>query len=436
MLRIFESIKTLIRPQLSGLIVGAGVVGLVVLLTFAYSVEEYRLLYTGQEHSEVEAVAESLKAKGVPYKIDGYAISVPVGLFPAASGYIDSAGRTQTAVTGFEIFDRSGIFLPESTRRINYSRALSGELARTIGQIDGVKGARVHLVLPEKGIFGNKETGAKTASAAVILSLRTGAAFTAEKAEAVAYLVAASVPELTPDGVTVVDTEGRLLLAGGRALKARIAAIDEKAGEEDGVVSHKTTGFKRADEPRPVLDSAGMAQLWAYIAAAVILLTAGIAIWMMRRRRKAAVQAPLYDEEAAPHANESVGGVGSQYSSRSRDGNTPGGITVTDGVLPRAGAEARAAAQASVAELAAIIDRTPVKVIIDAFKDEHPQVIAVVLSQLSAERAAEMLDGFTQEARADLQARAAGLVNPLQSALRDIVSVLSAKGGVDAAQRL
>lgn len=426
MLKAFESIKGLGRARLSGVFgVLAAVIGAVILLSLAYSGGDYRPLYTGHGEGDVLAVIERLKAKGVPYKVEGYMISVPDEMLSASSRYIESAGVTQAVPTGFEIFDRSGFFLPEFTQRVNYSRALSGELARTIGQINGVESARVHLVLPEKGIFGVRDMRIKTASAAVVITLRQGAAFTADQAASVAHLVAAGVPELKPDDVTVVDTAGRLL-AGGYGPAGRAAMLSEKR-EENPVLTRKADILQGADVSNPLqppffkggsaVGNGNGAQSWAYLVyiAAAVIMASGLFIWMMSRR-KAAVSS---DEDAARLAGEFIAAIGRLYNESGKAAEATG-----TGQAGAAMSEQRPAAVAAVVD---IINRAPVKAIVEAFRAEHPQVIAAVLSQLSAERAAEMLDGLPQGVRADIQARASGLVSLTPSALQDIAAVLEAR---------
>lgn len=135
---------------------------------------------------------------------------------------------------------------------------------------------------------------------------------------------------------------------------------------------------------------------------------AGLFIWMMGRRKAVA----LSDEDAARLAGEFIAAVGKLY-------NESGKAASDSGVLTK-----MTVADAGVVD---VINRAPVSVIIEAFKAEHPQVLAAVLSLLSVERAAEMLEAFPEETRQDIKRRAAKLAGLLPAALRDIARVIKGR---------
>jgi len=114
---------------------------------------------------------------------------------------------------GFELFDKYNFGMTDFAQQLNYRRAIQGELERTISQLSGVEQARVHLVIPQDRLFQSER---QSPSASVVLKLRTGAAPSEEEVSAVVHLVSAAVEGLKPEGVTVVDTRGRVL-AGGMA---------------------------------------------------------------------------------------------------------------------------------------------------------------------------------------------------------------------------
>ncbi|MBI5886210.1 MAG: hypothetical protein HZB85_06470 [Deltaproteobacteria bacterium] len=245
MSKLFDFLKGLNKGQLTGFIAGVAVIAAaIVVMAVRYSGVEYVAVYNGHGDGdgEVQAVVQRLKARGVLYRVEGGVVSVPDTERDAATRDIESTGITRAPSAGFEIFDRPGFFVPEFTQRINYSRALSGELARSIGEIEGVVEARVHLVLPDRGIFGAREPGTKAASAAVIIRLKPGVVFTRAQADSVAQIVAAGAPELKPGNVTVVDTAGRLLAGGSGALA--LGGIDRM--RKDGGTQDR---LKAADMP-------------------------------------------------------------------------------------------------------------------------------------------------------------------------------------------
>jgi flagellar basal-body M-ring protein/flagellar hook-basal body protein fliF len=115
---------------------------------------------------------------------------------------------------GFEVFDRATFGVSDFSQRVNYQRALQGELARTIGQLREVARARVHLALPQPSVFAERD---RPASASVFLKLKTGQRLTAEQVRGIVQLVASSVEGLAADRVTVMDTAGGILAAGADA---------------------------------------------------------------------------------------------------------------------------------------------------------------------------------------------------------------------------
>ncbi|MCA1957698.1 MAG: flagellar M-ring protein FliF, partial [Nitrospira sp.] len=109
---------------------------------------------------------------------------------------------------GYEIFDRTSIGMSEFVQKLNYRRALQGELARTIAQMPEVERARVHLAIPERRLFANEQDRAR---ASVVLSLRNGYMLSKAQVQGVVHLVSSSVEGLQARDVTVVDGHGRLL---------------------------------------------------------------------------------------------------------------------------------------------------------------------------------------------------------------------------------
>jgi flagellar M-ring protein FliF len=109
---------------------------------------------------------------------------------------------------GFELFDRTTFGATELTEKVNFQRALEGELARTIGSLATVAAARVHLALPRSSLFSEQ---AQPAKASVVLRLASGRGLAVSEVEGIVGLVASSVEGLTADAVTVIDTSGRRL---------------------------------------------------------------------------------------------------------------------------------------------------------------------------------------------------------------------------------
>ena len=189
------------------LLAGALLVSVAVLLVFTHLIgtPDYKPLVTGLEGSDAEALGARLATKSIPYQIsqDGKSISVPSDKLDSSRMEIASQGMPRSGRFGFELFDKVNWGQTEFDEKVNYQRALEGELERSIQTLKDVESARVHLVLPTDSIFLDKE---RTAKASVVLTLRTGK-LSEETQLGIARLVAGAVDKLQPEDVTVIDAE-------------------------------------------------------------------------------------------------------------------------------------------------------------------------------------------------------------------------------------
>ena len=165
----------------------------------------YKPLMSGLEAADAQAIAAQLAAKKIPYILgpDGTSISVPGDQVDAARLEVASHDSPHSGRIGFEIFDKVSWGQTEFDEKVNYQRALEGELERTIQTIRNVKSARVHLVMATDSVFVDRERGAK---ASVTLRLRRGS-LSREDLSAISRLVAAAVDELKPSDVVIVDAD-------------------------------------------------------------------------------------------------------------------------------------------------------------------------------------------------------------------------------------
>jgi flagellar M-ring protein FliF len=161
----------------------------------------------------VQTLSAQLDAKKIPYKIgaDGASISVPADKLDAARLEVASHEATHSGRIGFEIFDKVSWGQTEFDEKVNYQRALEGELERTIETMSNVKSARVHLVMASDSVFLDNQRGAK---ASVTLQLRRGS-LSADEQAAIARLVSGAVDELKPADVTIVDADSNQPLGQG-----------------------------------------------------------------------------------------------------------------------------------------------------------------------------------------------------------------------------
>jgi flagellar M-ring protein FliF len=210
------------RQRLS---VGAAVVGTMALMgTLVYfgSQTEYGVLFSDLKQADAQAIIEQLKASNVPYRLagGGATISVPSERVPELRLQMASSTLTGGHV-GFDIFDRNNFGATDFSQKVNYQRALEGELARTLEGLDEVETARVHITPPRESVFAEKKEKGK---ASVVLRMRQARELSRERTDAIVNLVASSAEGLDPADVTVMDNRGRLLSAPGRNTGAAAGA--------------------------------------------------------------------------------------------------------------------------------------------------------------------------------------------------------------------
>ncbi len=172
----------------------------------------YTVLYSNLSPEDMNAVLTELDKEGVKYKIgrDGRTILVVEGKARDLRLKLAAKGIPNKGIIGYEIFDKSTIGLSEFQQRVNFKRAIEGELVRTILRMKNIEDARVHITLPEKSIFLRDRS---QTSASVFIKLRPGADISPSQVKAIRNLVSASVENLKPEKVVVIDDRGRNLTA-------------------------------------------------------------------------------------------------------------------------------------------------------------------------------------------------------------------------------
>ncbi len=195
------------------LVVG-GAVALTVLtlgtLIFFLNQPNYVPLYSNLSEVDASKVVDQLNAQKIAYQItdNGSVIRVPKDKVYEERLTLAGKGIPSSGVVGYEIFDKSTMGMSEFMQKLNYQRALEGELEKTVMTIDGVEGARIHIVIPQKSVFKDEE---KLPTAAVVLKLANSNIISKSNIAAIINLVSSSVEGLKPGKVTVLDTEGKLL---------------------------------------------------------------------------------------------------------------------------------------------------------------------------------------------------------------------------------
>jgi flagellar M-ring protein FliF len=196
---------------------GAVAVGLLALLAFmvmrASSSDQMALLYADLDPRDASQIVDQLNRRHVPYRLGAGQILVPADQVPESRMLLAKDGLPSGGSIGYELFDRGdGYLFSAFQQKISETRAMEGELARTIRSIRGIRGARVHLVLPHREAFAREQ---QEAQASVLLTMAGAQRLDKEGVQAILNLVAAAVPGLRPHNIAVVDARGDLLARAG-----------------------------------------------------------------------------------------------------------------------------------------------------------------------------------------------------------------------------
>ena len=205
---------------------------------------EMQPLMAGLSAQDASQVVRKLDELNVKYQLTdgGSAILVPSQEVYRARLEIAGAGLTnQAAGSGFELFDQVKLQSSDFSERVNYLRALQGELARTISSMPEVEAARVHINLPPKAVFMDQET---KPSASVMVKLRPGATLNQSQIRGVVYLVSSGIENMTPDRVSIVDASGGLITTG----------VDQGSGTEQ-TGEEETQSRRLQQRAQQVVDS-------------------------------------------------------------------------------------------------------------------------------------------------------------------------------------
>lgn len=225
MQNLIGQLRALGRVQLMALAgVGIGVLGLIIFLVLRAGSPPMGLLYGDLETRDAGAVVAALERQRVPYRLaaGGTQVLVPAEDVPRLRLSLAREGLPAGGSIGNELFDRGeSLTTTPFQQEMNRLRAMEGELARSIRALSGVRGARVHLVLPRREAFSRERAEAQ---ASVLLTMQGAQRLDREGVQAVLHLVVAAVPGLRPQNVSIVDSRGELLARGGQALSGPAGA--------------------------------------------------------------------------------------------------------------------------------------------------------------------------------------------------------------------
>lgn len=185
----------------------------VVLLFSWMQKADYQVLYSNLSEEDAGLIVQKLNEMKIPYKATAGGISVPSDRVYELRLQLASHGLPQGGAVGFELFDKTNFAMTDFVQKLNYRRALQGELTRTIRSLSEVEQCRVHLAVPEKSLFSQGDDRPK---ASVLVKLRPGKRLTDGQVHGIVHLISSSVEGLDPKDVAVVDSRGEMLTASVR----------------------------------------------------------------------------------------------------------------------------------------------------------------------------------------------------------------------------
>ncbi|MFN3454264.1 MAG: flagellar basal-body MS-ring/collar protein FliF [Pseudobdellovibrio sp.] len=203
---------------------------------FMTSGKDYAVLLTNVPSDQMPTIIAKLNSKTIPYRIleDGKTITVPKEFLHATQMQLMSeVGSSNMGTIGLELFEKESFGINSYSQKINYQRALQGELMRSINTLTAVKQSKVILALPQKKTIMEEST---PPTASVVVSLHSGKTLSADQVRGIRYLVANSVEGLDVDKVTVLDEHGRMLSQkSDGALGASNEMMEHKSQIEKGL---------------------------------------------------------------------------------------------------------------------------------------------------------------------------------------------------------
>lgn len=191
-----------------GLVLGIALIAATTILVGMWALHtDYQVLFSDLSAQDAATMVAELDRTKIPYELgsNGNTILVPADLVYKTRLKLTGQDLPLHGAVGLELFNNSEIGMTEFSQRINYQRALQGELTRTILSLDEVENARVHLVLPEQTLFRKNTTHAK---AAITITVKPGQSLAPNQVQGIQRLVSAAVPGIHEEDVTIVDQRG------------------------------------------------------------------------------------------------------------------------------------------------------------------------------------------------------------------------------------
>lgn len=214
-----------------------------VVLSIMMSGSSHGVLFRNVPPEQLPLVLEKLREKNIPFKIDekGNTVLVPQEMLHSTQMSIMSElGTTKLGTIGLEIFEKQDFGITSYAQRVNYQRALQGELMRAINTITSVKNSKVVLALPPKKTFLEEEG---EPSASVIIELHQGKRLTQDQVSGITHIVASAIENMSPERVTVVDSEGRQLSKAGSGNSREASDLLDLKAKIEGKLKERIEGM-------------------------------------------------------------------------------------------------------------------------------------------------------------------------------------------------
>ena len=184
-------------------------------LTYLYVGRQpaYQTLFSNLSSEDAAAVTARLKEDKVPYKLssDGKTVYVPEANLSDERVTIAGSGMLKGGGTGYELFDRTNFGMTEFQEKLDKTRAIEGELQRTIDGLNPVETSRVHIATPDQSLYSSSQ---QPTTASIAIKTKPGQDLSSQEVKGITVLVANAVEGLKPENVTIVDQDGRILLPG------------------------------------------------------------------------------------------------------------------------------------------------------------------------------------------------------------------------------
>ena len=221
---------------------------------------DYQLLYANLSTEDAGAIVDKLKSQKIPFELSnqGRTIRVASDQLHEVRLQLASEGLPEGSDVGLEIFDDTPLGMTEFVQKLNFQRALQGELTRTIKTLDAVAQVRIHLVIPKDNLF---RKGKPKGKASVTLKIKSGKTLTETQVQGIVHLVSASVGGISAKDVVVVDVKGNLLSGG---MESSVEAMMSSSN-----FKHKTRVERKLQQSiiKMLEDALGMGKVIAKVSA-------------------------------------------------------------------------------------------------------------------------------------------------------------------------